>query len=816
MMTVILGEVQGSQSQGQRQGKSHHAKKSVACNYCRLKKVKCNGEQPTCANCRDRGEKCVYATSRRRSRREGYGNSEAMLERIARLEAMLKEPHSGAAVDSPEEPARHIMAAEGLQMMSNSMQIQEEQEQHLPLSPPHSTESHHSLQWVPTEVSHMAGMCDRGGSEMVVESEGGTDGIGSNGSPNIALGLVGEQDFQESAPLPVPANENVQIDPALKPTADKGLNSIACPENADWEYHGPGSFLSICSKPGIDWVTEKSGSIDFVGIAKTFSRETTRPLKLDRKINPQRAPEPNPETAWKYAKVYFEECPEAAFDVVFRSSFEARLRAHFEDGSNTAHDEDASWYALRNIVYASGCRAELGKATATYSSTFQSAQIGGYKYFENALSRHTELMFCRTGLMAVQALVAMALYSEGIGSPSLEYMLCSGALRLAQSKGLHRQAGSAWGMSPQEIEHRNWIFWMIYTYEKHIAYRSGRASAIDDDDISCHLPTTIPMGSGNNLEYSTYIIKHAQISSQIGKGFGTVQAYRQSPKDIVKTACDLDQQLRDWRDTLPPAVQPGNVINCSELPANLTMMHVLYLHYAYFGSLIAVHSTFTYPWSGMFGRDQSASLRNQINISTTIIAEASRNIILATKYMNDIQAWTPVWLAFYYPVLGLINLFVHVLKHPAAPSSPSDIALMDVVAGHFARLEFASSGDFTFSLGRELSKLARMAVSKSQQAHVSNNQRETNVSNVDGSYLPADQRNYCNSDQGNGSYDETERSNSSNYQNPESFDYAQFDDIDMSDFDMENWSALLPSFSPGGIVNMNGVSGGNGMNVLPD
>ena len=151
------------------------------------------------------------------------------------------------------------------------------------------------------------------------------------------------------------------------------------------------------------------------------------------------------------------------------------------------------------------------------------------------------------------------------------------------------------------------------------------------------------MGSCNHLDFGTYIIKHAQISSQIGKGFSTVQAYRQSPKDIVKTACDLDQQLRDWRDTLPPFMRPGNVIKCSDLPANLTVVHVLYLHYAYFGSLIAIHSTFTYPWSGMFGKDRSALLRNQINISTTITAEASRNIILATKYMSDIQAWTPVW-----------------------------------------------------------------------------------------------------------------------------------------------------------------------------
>jgi hypothetical protein len=75
-------------------------------------------------------------------------------------------------------------------------------------------------------------------------------------------------------------------------------------------------------------------------------------------------------------------------------------------------------------------------------------------------------------------------------------------------------------MAPWEIQQRNWIFWVAYLFEKHIAIRSGRASAIDDDDISCHLPT-VPLGCGNHLEFATYAFKHAQISSRIGKRFGT-------------------------------------------------------------------------------------------------------------------------------------------------------------------------------------------------------------------------------------------------------------------------------------------------------
>ncbi|TVY34894.1 putative transcriptional regulatory protein [Lachnellula occidentalis] len=646
----------------------------------------------------------------------------------------------------------------------------------------------------------------------------------SNNSRSAALANINEQTYQEQIEDPpsdgartINANSSIGsnnsvIDPTLKTAVDNGINSIASPESSDWEYHGPGSFLSICSKPGMNWVGEKTGSSDFIAIAGMFTRDVTRQLKLDCKISLDRTPEPDRETAWRYTKAYFEKTLESSFGIVVRSSFEAKLQVHFANDNASGPDDDAAWYALRNAVYAFGCRALLEKTSC--SSTFMEAQTAGWKYFQNAMSRHTEMMYCRTGLMAVQALVTMALYVEGVGCPALEYMLCSVAWRLAQSKGLHRQAGTAWGMGAQEIQHRNWIFWILYSYEKHIAHRSGRASAIDDDDISCHIPTTVPDGSSNNVEFCTYVIKHAQLSSQIGKRFSTVQAYRQSPESIVKTACELDQKLREWRDSLPPSMCPGTVINSSEIHPNLDTVHVLYLHYAFFGSLISLHSTVTYPWSDMFGRDGNLAFRNQVDTSTQIVADASRNIILATKYINDIHASTPLWLVFYYPVLGLINLFVHVLKHPTAPSAPSDITLMEVVAGHFARLEFASSGELSFSFARELSSLARLAVKKAQQKLLlSGTSKDADVQNTDNNYRSYDQQQNSMNSHEIGTSGSDHLSQPANNQKADSFAYL--DSMTWGEFDVENWSALLPSFSPDEMMDLDGMPGNCDMSFLP-
>jgi hypothetical protein len=69
-----------------------------------------------------------------------------------------------------------------------------------------------------------------------------------------------------------------------------------------------------------------------------------------------------------------------------------------------------------------------------------------------------------------------SLFVEGLGNPKLEYMLISTTVRLAQSKGLHLQPAPTAQLPPSEVALRSRLFWAMYFYEKHIAYRAGRPS----------------------------------------------------------------------------------------------------------------------------------------------------------------------------------------------------------------------------------------------------------------------------------------------------------------------------------------------------
>lgn len=89
--------------------------------------------------------------------------------------------------------------------------------------------------------------------------------------------------------------------------------------------------------------------------------------------------------------------------MVDRPTFESRLHSYLER-KTTSHD-DLAWFALRYTVYASGCRIILSKLSP--STPFAEAQERAWQFFENALSVHTELLYCTSSLLAVQALAAM-------------------------------------------------------------------------------------------------------------------------------------------------------------------------------------------------------------------------------------------------------------------------------------------------------------------------------------------------------------------------------------------------------------------------
>ncbi|EXJ71845.1 uncharacterized protein A1O5_04346 [Cladophialophora psammophila CBS 110553] len=360
---------------------------------------------------------------------------------------------------------------------------------------------------------------------------------------------------------------------------------------------------------------------------------------LDHGVGYQREPEPDPETARKWIAAYFDESLESIYGVIHRPQFEARIRRHFASSLND-DDNDPAWYALRNAVYATGCRYVLSDPQQPQS--FLAARSQSWKYYENALSVHTDLLYTKTNLTSIQALIIMAFFAEALGSPTLEFILVLNATRLAQLKAMHLEVSKSWNLSEESTMDRYWLWWTLYAYEKHLAFRSGHPSTIDDEDISCPLPQSTKSENPVKAEFCLGIIKHSQLCSQVQKRLWTVKALRQSPKETVAVVEDLQRQLEKWHQSLPAGFRQAAPFKNLELPPDFHFYHGIYYHFAYNAVQIAINTALCYPWVRAGHRDLADSnIQRQQRLCLVRVAEASRSIITATQRL-DVNATSPV------------------------------------------------------------------------------------------------------------------------------------------------------------------------------
>jgi hypothetical protein len=92
-------------------------------------------------------------------------------------------------------------------------------------------------------------------------------------------------------------------------------------------------------------------------------------------------------------------------------------------------------------------------------------------------------LFLSPKIENVQALSLGALYAIDVARPSVAWHLNATAAQLAQTGGFHRNECLA--MDPPRVAQVKAIcFWQIYTVDKGLGLRLGRASVIQDCDIS--------------------------------------------------------------------------------------------------------------------------------------------------------------------------------------------------------------------------------------------------------------------------------------------------------------------------------------------
>ncbi|EYB25661.1 hypothetical protein FG05_02787 [Fusarium graminearum] len=174
---------------------------------------------------------------------------------------------------------------------------------------------------------------------------------------------------------------------------------------------------------------------------------------------------------------------------------------------------------------------------------------------EFALHLHTSRVNLETGLAnmslfmsvkieTVQALLLGTLYAIDVCRPSVAWHLNSAAAQMCQTAGFHRKDHSV--RNPEEASIRAVLFWYVYTTDKALAIRLGRAPLIQDWEID--IPRTFYFEGILSLETKAVAatwLSAATLQGQVYEQLFCPAALAQPPAVIAERARMLAAKCRE-------------------------------------------------------------------------------------------------------------------------------------------------------------------------------------------------------------------------------------------------------------------------------
>ena len=168
--------------------------------------------------------------------------------------------------------------------------------------------------------------------------------------------------------------------------------------------------------------------------------------------------------------------------------------------------------------------------------------------------------------------------------------------------------------------------------------RSGCPSASIDldldldeagDDPECQYGLDVPLSDGSSMNILRTRIKLAFIQSRVYQHLYSPWARKRSILDLLSSIIELNQELEEWKDDIPPPVRPPFFLSP---PYSSALLHASNLTLQYYTTQAVIHRmamfcAYNTPNSGE-GNDPIARLvETQVRTSAAVCLKAARTSI---------------------------------------------------------------------------------------------------------------------------------------------------------------------------------------------
>ncbi|OJI88143.1 hypothetical protein ABZX51_009223 [Aspergillus tubingensis] len=319
----------------------------------------------------------------------------------------------------------------------------------------------------------------------------------------------------------------------------------------------------------------------------------------------------------------------------------------------------------------------------------------------------------------IEALALGAVYAIEMSKPSFAMTLTSAAFRLCQTLGYHRSNPSDSGSKPSL---GNTLFWTVYVLDKAVSLRLGRASTIQDYDVTSlvNIDTT-----GLDEPFDKIYLLWVRFATIQGKVYELLY----SPAALARPESERVAHARQLASEMQQVVmepfegihfdkqrsQVDQIFFKSDKVARLSVLTLIY-------RAIPPQGT-----QGTFIHECIETARSALEVHQDCMAEVK-------EMTEHIKAAYFHWTILYAPFVPFIVIFCHAI----ALSSWDDLArLEDFVASLQPNCFLSEAISKLYQLCQVLSNVARLYIEAKEQVQVKEDQDLASVGQEFDVYLSA-------------------------------------------------------------------------------
>ncbi|KAF6518502.1 hypothetical protein HZS61_002580 [Fusarium oxysporum f. sp. conglutinans] len=401
---------------------------------------------------------------------------------------------------------------------------------------------------------------------------------------------------------------------------------------------------------------------------------------------PERSLSPLDHTlATKYILTYYEQV-HPLFPHLDRESFHSTVSS---GKLSEILISDTAFSALYYSVLALGCLFDGG-------GSFEPGKGKAWDLFSVALALLPGLRKSPNSLVALQAMATAAVYALGVPCLSIEHKIMTETARMVQDLAPILSKGPS-----ARIFCR--VFWVVYAIEKTSSFHFGRASVIIDANIILPLPH-IPESSFGTFSWTLTMARHCRLLSRAMDTLFCPGVCHKGSQYFLVVIDQLQRDLEEWMMSIPEDFRPEPSYQRHLLRRPIRGAIGIWVNCLYYSlKLILLRSRLQI---NSHQDDDSAR-----GVYRDQLVAVSRSILEIVTYV-DVEPSTPLWILAGIPLSALFVLFDQVISNPKSPDTRSNLALLDIAGGHFARIEFASGGSLPCSLISEFTYIAREYVNQ--------------------------------------------------------------------------------------------------------